>query len=214
MIKGIEMKEALILIKNVAVGVIVALAVVMVMITMIAVNTVGKTNRTLFGYTSFVVLTDSMARTDFSAGDIILTKKVDPTTLRPGDIITFVAQSDSNFGRILSHKIRSIDVNRWGELEFTTYGTTTGVNDEGVVTPPYILGQYVVAIPRAGELFNWLRSTAGYVLCVFIPFLYLICLQIYNCVVLLRELKEVMANRWAIRLSYDSDILKPKRNRD
>ena len=37
-----------------------------------------RTDRSLFGYKVFVVLSDSMSATDFRAGDIVLARKVDP----------------------------------------------------------------------------------------------------------------------------------------
>ncbi len=40
-------------------------------------NTFDRADRSLFGYKAFIVLSDSMSATDFSAGDLVLSKAND-----------------------------------------------------------------------------------------------------------------------------------------
>ena len=86
------MKKTLNIIKTTVVWLIVALAVFMMVFTIVSVTTFNRNDRDLFGYRVYVVNSDSMAATDFNAGDLIFVKETDPTTLQPGDIITFVSQ--------------------------------------------------------------------------------------------------------------------------
>ena len=102
------MKKAFNIVKTVLLIMIVIFAVVMMIFTLVSVNTFDKNDRNLFGYKFFVVKTDSMAKTDFDAGDVILTKELNPSKLQVGDVITFVSQNDDSYGEIITHKILEI----------------------------------------------------------------------------------------------------------
>ena len=80
--------KALKIIRSAAVWLVVALAAGMMIFTVVSVSTFDRADRSLFGYKAFIVLSDSMSKTDFSAGDLVLAKEVDPSTLKEGDIIS------------------------------------------------------------------------------------------------------------------------------
>lgn len=168
------MKKALNIIKTTFVWMLILLAVSMMIFTVVSVTTFNRNDRSLFGYKMYIVNSDSMAATDFSAGALILVKEVDPSTLKEGDIITFMSQGAESFGETVTHKIREKTFDAEGNPGFITYGTTTGVNDETIVTYPYVLGKYENKIPGLGTFFNFLKTTPGYFVCIFIPFMLLI----------------------------------------
>lgn len=183
------MKKALKIIKTVLTWVIVVVAVSMMIFTVVSSLTFNRNDRNLFGYRAYIVLTDSMAATDFDAGSLILVKEVNPAELKEGDIITFVSQNSESFGETITHKIRSKTRDENGELAFVTYGTTTGTDDTVLVTAPYILGRYEVAIPYVGTFFTFLKTPQGYFTCILIPFLLLILHQGINTIKLFRRYK-------------------------
>ena len=183
------MKKALSIIKTTFVWLVVAMAVFMMIFTIISVTTFNRNDRNLFGYRAYIVNTDSMAATDFNAGDLIFVKETDPTTLKAGDIITFISQDRESFGEVITHKIREKTVDASGNPGFITYGTTTGVNDKTVVTYLYILGKYEAKVPYMGTFFNFLKTPQGYIICIFVPFMLLILHQGINTVRLFRRYK-------------------------
>ena len=183
------MKKALNIIKNILVWLMVALAVCMMVFTIVSVNTFDRSDRSLFGFKAFIVLSDSMSKTDFDAGDLVLVKEVDPSTLKEGDIIAYTSQNTSNYGETVTHKIRKLTTDANGEPGFITYGTTTDTDDETVVTYPYVLGKYKTNIPKVGRFFMFLKTTPGYIVCILIPFLLLILIQGLNCIKLFRRYK-------------------------
>lgn len=183
------MKKALNIIKNILVWLMVALAVCMMVFTIVSVNTFDRSDRSLFGFKAFIVLSDSMSKTDFDAGDLVLVKEVDPSTLKEGDIIAYTSQNTSNYGETVTHKIRKLTTDANGEPGFITYGTTTDTDDETVVTYPYVLGKYKTNIPKVGRFFMFLKTTPGYIVCILIPFLLLILMQGIHCIRLFRRYK-------------------------
>lgn len=201
-----RIKKTLNILSTVLVWILVAATVGIMIFTFISVNTFDQANRSIFGYKFFIVRSDSMSATDFDAGDIVFIKSVDPSTLRVGDIISFTSQNTTNYGETVTHKIREIVTNEYGDPAFVTYGTTTNTNDETSVTYPYILGKYTGKIPNVGSFFLFLKTTPGYILCIFVPFLLLILYQGYNCIQLFRRYKkEQMDELEAERLKIEEE---------
>ena len=108
------MKKVFHIIKNIFVWLVVALAVCMMIFTVVSVNTFGRTDRSIFGYKAFIVLSDSMSKTDFNAGDLVLVKEVDPATLKAGDIISYQSTNTENYGEVVTHKIRELTTDAEG----------------------------------------------------------------------------------------------------
>ncbi len=192
-----NIKKALSIAKTVLVWVLTICAVGIMIFTIISVKTFDKNNRSLFGYKMYIVLSDSMSTTDgddskgyFDAGDLILVKEVkDPSKLEAGDIISYISTNPENFGETVTHMIRSKTKDASGSPGFVTYGTSTGENDANVVTYPYILGSYSGKLPAVGRFFNFLKTTPGYIVCIFLPFLLLILIQGFNSIQLFRKYK-------------------------
>ena len=204
--------KALNIIRSIFVWLMVALAVFMMIFTIVSVSTFDRVDRNLFGYKAFIVLSDSMSKTDFNAGDLVLVKEVDPSTLKEGDIIAYTSQNTSNYGETVTHKIRKLTTDANGEPGFVTYGTTTDTDDETVVTYPYVLGKYSRHIPKVGTFFQFLKSTPGYVVCILVPFLLLILLEGIRCIRLFRKYKaEQQAELQAERDKIEADRAETQR---
>lgn len=180
------MKKTLDKIVNIFANIMMVLAIAMMIFTFISVNTFNRQDRNLLGYKAFIVLSDSMKATDFDAGDLVLTKNVDPTTLKEGDIIAYISNDTSNYGEVVTHKIRSVN----SDNTFTTYGTTTNTDDQLPVSYSQVIGKYQFAIPKVGTFFNFLKTTPGYICCIFVPFLVLIILQGLQTIKLFKQYKK------------------------
>lgn len=179
---------------------IVAFAVFMMVFTIINVTTVNKNDRSIFGYRFYIVQTDSMSKSEnnadmkvhFNAGDIVIIKNVkEPDKLQAGDIISFLSTNEVSYGETITHMIREVKTNTSGNvMGYVTFGTNTGVNDEAIVEPMFVLGKYSGKIPYAGNFFAFVKSTPGYIVCILIPFLLLILYNGFNVVRLFRRYRK------------------------
>ena len=204
--------KALKIIKNVAVWLVVALAVCMMLFTIVSVSTFDRADRSLFGLKAFIVLSDSMSKTDFDAGDLVLVKEVEPQTLKEGDIIAYTSQNTENYGATVTHKIRELTTDANGQPGFITYGTTTDTDDETIVTYAYVLGKYQTHIPKVGTFFHFLKTTQGYIICILIPFLAHILLEGVHCIRLFKQYKaEQQAELQAERDKIEADRAETQR---
>ena len=183
------MKRVLGIIKSILVWIFVIFAVSMTIFTVISVNTFNRNDRSILGYKAYIVNTDSMSKTDFKAGDLILVKETDPSTLKAGDIITYMSQNSESFGETITHKIRKVTTDSRGNPGFITYSTTTDQDDDTIVTYMYVLGKYEKTIPNIGTFFNFMKTPQGYILCIFVPFMLLIIYQAVNFVMVFRRYK-------------------------
>lgn len=181
-------------IANVISWVLLVITALIMVFTIFSSAVFNKEDKKVFGVSMLIVLSDSMKKTDFAAGDLIFIQDVDPKTLKEGDIICFTSQNKENFGETVTHKIKSKTTvpekvrNEFGEEvtvylpAFITYGTTTGTEDASPVTYEWIKGKYVGKVPYAGHVFNFLKTPWGYVCIILIPFVLLIGYQIFNAI--------------------------------
>ncbi len=176
--------------------ILVTAAVAMMIFTVISVNTFDRSDRDLFGYKAFIVLSDSMSTVNgdasqgyFNAGDLALVKEVDVSTLQAGDIIAYTSTNEENYGSVVTHMIRTVTTDENGDLAFVTYGTHTNTDDPNLVTAMDVLGKYTGHIPAVGRFFHFLKTPLGYIVCIFVPFLLLIGMQGVQSVRLFRQYK-------------------------
>lgn len=146
----------------------------------------------LFGYRFYVVLSDSM-KPEFSAGDLIITKEVDTTSLGVGDIITFRSIDPRTYNEIITHEIVG-ETYYQDNFAFITKGINTDDNDLYPAMNYLILGKQVGHIPNAGYVIDYFDTTQGYILLVLIPFLVLAGLEVKGFVKVYKQKKQSELN--------------------
>ena len=187
------MRNSIDIIKNSFMIFLKIFTIAVMIFTVFSVFTFDQTERSVLGHKFLIVQSDSMAATDFAAGDVVVIKETDVESVNKGDIISFISQDDENYGQIITHKVREVLRDSEGEVAFITYGTTTGATDPWVVTSKNVVGEYEFSIPKVGHIFKFLKSPLGYVVCILIPFLILILLQAKKCKELYKKYKREIA---------------------
>jgi len=125
-----------------------------------------------FGVTSMIVLSGSMsgdAPDHIEVGDLIITKSVDPETLKVGDVITYMEQGTT----AVTHRI--IGVNDDGS--FKTKGDANNAEDREPVLPERIVGKYIFRIPKLGDIAMFAQTPFGMMVFIGIPLLAYILLD-------------------------------------
>ena len=191
---------------------LVVFSVFMMIFTIVTVTTVDKNDRDIFGFKFYIVQTDSMSKSEnnkdidihFNAGDIVIIKNLseeEKGKLKGGEVIAFVSTNDESYLETVTHMIRGPKYDKNGSLlGYVTYGTNTGVNDEALVAPEYVLGSYAGKLPGIGNFFAFVKSTQGYIVCILVPFLLLILYNGVNIIRIFRsykreQMKEMQAER-------------------
>ena len=123
-----------------------------------------------------IVITESM-EPDILAGDIIICHKVDPQTLKEGDVIAFFDPASTG-SAVVTHKIEKVIYADDGVTikEFKTYGINN-LNADGSfdVDKRPVPVENVVGIwegdriPVIGHIALFMQSVWGLIICVFLP---------------------------------------------
>lgn len=184
------MKKVLNIIKDVLVWLVLIATIGIMIFTIVSVNTFDRNDRDIFGFKAFIVLSDSMKATHFDAGDLVIVKEVDPSTLQVSDVISYQSLNPENYGETVTHMIAEKTFDADGNPGFITYGTTTGAKDETIVTYSFVLGKYQFHLPGVGYFFNFLKTTEGYFICILLPFMILILIQGIKSINLFKRYKQ------------------------
>lgn len=184
-------KKALKITGNVLTVAVAILVVIMTVLTVFSMVFNRDGTASVFGVQAYVVQSDSMTP-EFAAGDVIFSEEVNPEELVAGDIITFISRDSASYGQTITHCIREVTTHN-GELAFITYGIATGVDDGTPAAASDVLGRYTFRIAGLGSFFEFLKSVPGYIVCILLPFLVIIGLQIANIVSAARAEKAAAA---------------------
>lgn len=113
----------------------------------------------VFGYSPVIVLSGSMSP-EFEAGDMIIIKKVDPYTLKEGDVICFIEEESA-----VTHRIIEVQNVSGGDVLYITQGDANNVEDSTPVVPAQVQGKYIdVHLSGMGDFAIFLQSTPGMML--------------------------------------------------
>ena len=144
-------------------------------------------NPSIFGYSFFYVLTESM-EPEIHAGDMILGKYADPEDLQIGDVVTYVGTTGELRDKIITHKIVEID-----DDVITTQGVANNIPDPPIDSSQ-ILSRYVLTIPLAGDVFGVINSKLGFLFLIVTPLALLIVNEVSIIVKAFKEDKEEHLN--------------------
>ena len=147
-------------------------------------------------FNAYVVLTGSMLP-EIQVNDVVVTKKVDASTLNVGDVITF-ASADSRFlNTIITHRIIKKEYDsKTKSYSFQTQGDNNNVADSALVPQNNIYGKVILKIPKLGYLQEFLASDGGWIIVILIPCLTVIS---YDVVKLFKGLKKKKSKNMTIQ---------------
>lgn len=114
------------------------------------------------GFKPFIVLSGSMEPT-IKAGDLIITKKIDPKNIKVGDIISFRVEEDV----VVSHRVTGIQTE--GELTFSTKGDANIGMDAVSASSKDIEGIYIWRAAGLGRFAMFLQTPIGMLIFVVTP---------------------------------------------
>ena len=129
--------------------------ILVALVVLLAVALVGVP---LAGIRTFTVLSGSMEPT-YHVGSLIYVKKVDPTTIRPGQVITFMLDENT----VATHRVVEVvpDEDDPSTLRFRTKGDANEAEDARLVHYKNVIGTPVFSIPYLGYATNYIQHPPG-----------------------------------------------------
>ena len=134
------------------------------------------------GKIPLIVLTESM-EPEINAGDLIICHvltKEEIKALKKDDVISFFDPA-GNGTSIVTHKIYKDPEVKNGKIYFTTKGINNNTEDRLPVCEDDIVGLYKGGrIGGVGHIAMFMQSTAGLIVCIFVPLAALIGFELYR----------------------------------
>lgn len=139
----------------------------------------------IFGYKPFIVLSGSM-ETKIRIGDLIITKIIDPDTLKVDDVIAFRDEENT----VTTHRIIDI-IDKDGTTYFVTKGDNNSSQDRYLVKYKDVEGIYITRIPGVGQALNELsKPTTMIIVILGITIVFILLFSISNKKIRRKEQEE------------------------
>jgi signal peptidase len=139
----------------------IALYAAIVFILVIAVIFNGHSNKrfSLFGYSGFTVLSESM-QSEIPEGALVLVKKGNPDNINVGDDITFIRKKDDS---VVTHRVVHIykSYGEDGVKGFQTQGIENSAPDQDIIYAGDIIGVVKLTIPGLGWILSSIAINIG-----------------------------------------------------
>lgn len=123
-----------------------------------------------FGWKPFIVLSGSM-ESEIYSGDIVVVKEVNANTLGVGDVIAFKSGDI-----VITHRIKEI-IQEDGITKYITKGDNNNTQDTDYVLQENVEGVYQFKISNLGNLAMFVQTPMGMLVCLSIPILLLVLVQ-------------------------------------
>ncbi|MDD4705602.1 MAG: signal peptidase I [Bacilli bacterium] len=120
-----------------------------------------------FNYRVFTVVTASM-EPEYKIGDVLLSKEVDPSTIKPGDDISYFGRTGDIKGKIVTHKVISVETNTRGEYFFRAKGLSNIIEDP-TIYENQLLGVVTYKINSLSFFYKIIATDTGFYLCIIVP---------------------------------------------
>ena len=108
----------------------------------------------LLGFQCYNVISPSM-EPEYLVGDLIYVKEVDPTTIKEGDVITFIVNEDLVVG---THRVVRVDAEN---QRFYTKGDANEIEDQSPVHFNNVIGVPQFSIPKLGYVSDFVQNPPG-----------------------------------------------------
>ncbi len=170
--------------------------VVVILLSILAINihiTIQAKNNenvvpNVFGYRPFFVLSGSMEK-EIHKGDLIITKIIEPSTLKINDVIAFRDEENT----VTTHRIIDM-IERDGNTYFVTKGDNNNTQDQNLVEYKDVEGIYVGRVPLVGTILNELAKPVNAVILVMgITIIFILLFQRTSRKIKLEEQAEFLA---------------------
>ena len=93
----------------------------LILTIIIVLQKVTNSNRTIFGYRIFRVITGSM-EPEYDIGQVVICKEVEPQNIKIGDDIVYLGTFGEYNGKIIMHEVTGIDRDENNNLNFHAKG--------------------------------------------------------------------------------------------
>lgn len=144
----------------------------------------------IFNYRMFTVASGSM-EPKYEIGDVLFAKNVEASSIKIGDVITYLGQNGDVKGKVITHEVVKIAKDEQGKYIFHTKGLTNIVEDP-LVHEDQLYGKVIYKSILLSLVYKIISTSFGFYACIIIPIMYIIGSEI---IAIALENKEKQLNK-------------------
>lgn len=124
--------------------------------------------------------------------DVVVNIRVDdPTSIQPGDIITYKSAAANSEGMTITHRVIEVSQLPDGTYEYMTQGDNNKEPDSLYVTFDKVIGKEILIIPQIGRLQFLIANQKGWLIFLLIPVLIYLIKEVIKLIDLFNLRKKV-----------------------
>lgn len=151
---------------------VVVILLVMSFLLIVCLQRFTNNKISFFDYRIFTVVTGSM-EPKYKIGDILIAKEKDPSEIKVGDAISYVARSNEIKGNVVTHEVVNITRDEDGRYLFHSKGLVNLIEDP-VVHEEQLYGVVIYKTKILSFVKKIISTNIGMILFIIIPVLYII----------------------------------------
>ena len=148
-------------------------------VSIIFIQRISDNKITLGGIGIYTIITPSMVP-KYNIGDMVITKKVDPSSLKVKDDAIYMGEKSDFKGKIVTHQIIDIET-KDGKLYFHTKGINNDLEDP-LVSESQIMGKVIYKSIILSFISKIVNNSYGFYFVIFIPFAILVAMEIIDII--------------------------------
>lgn len=138
----------------------------------------------IMGYSLFRVMTGSM-EPNIPTNSLIVVKRLQPSELREGDVISFYSRDPALRGEVNTHRIIEIRQEA-GKYYFATKGDANNVEDKYITQQEDLIGKVIFSSVKLGKFVRLLSNPLVFVPLIIVPLVVLLGQSLWESVTLAR----------------------------
>lgn len=198
--------------KGIAVGLkAITSTLIIIVISIIFIQRVSDNKVTLFGYSMFTIVSESMVP-KYEIRDMVIAKKVVAEDIKIGDDVVYLGEESNLNGKIVTHQVIKKEYKN-GKYIFQTKGLANEVEDPEIEYDQ-ILGKVLKKSTLLSLLSHVVNNVYGFYFIIFVPFAILLFFEINDIMKekkLIKEAKEKKEDTKEKKLLCDDEPIPKKK---
>ena len=152
---------------------------IVIVISIIFIQRISGNKLTLGGYSLYTIITESM-EPEYKVYDMIISKKVSPSTIQVGDDVVYLGKEEDFAGKIVTHRVIKKET-----LQGTNYLHTRGIAnsiEDPLIEENQVLGKVVYKSRILSLISKIVNNPYGFYFVVFVPFAILLVMEVIDII--------------------------------
>ena len=154
--------------------------IVVLMLIVVIMQRVTNNNITIGGIRMFSVATGSMVPV-YNVGDVLISKEIDPEKIKVGDDIVYQGKKGSYNGKVITHRVISIEKQEDENYKIITQGVANNAQDPEI-DQTQVYGKIIYKVHILSFLAKLTRNIYVFYFIIFIPVAILVYKNVKNMI--------------------------------